>query len=168
VGVDVAEVARQREAAHLTQRARQLHAGGPAAHDHEGEERALSRRVALDLRAFVGGEHAPPDLRRLLQGLEARRELLPLVVAEVEVAGPGREDQVVVGERPGVGEHAPAFEVHAADLLLSHARVGAARQQAADGRGDLRGAEARHRHLVEQGLEEVVVAAIHQGDLDLA
>ena len=98
-GVDVAEVAAERVAPDLGHRAGHLDAGRPAAHDDEGEVGVPAHRVGLPLGALEGQQHPAADLERVLQALEPGRERLPLVVAEVGVAGAGGDDQVVVGER---------------------------------------------------------------------
>ena len=67
------------------------------------------------------------------------------------------------GARP---KRAPV-EVDADGLLLAHLDVLGATQQRADRGRDLGGGEARHRHLVEQGLEQVVVAAVEDDDLEV-
>jgi len=40
------------------------------------------------------------------------------------------------------------------------------RKDGPDGERDLRGGQCRHRHLIEQGLKEVVVRAIHEQHVD--
>src|SRR5204863_3735539 len=60
--------------------------------------------------------------------------------------------------------------VDAGDLGLQHREVAALHlpaQRVADRRADGRRAEARSRHLVQQRLEQVVVGAVDQRDLDV-
>ena len=97
LGIDLAEVAREREAAHLADRARELDARRPAAHDHEREQRLLALGIRFLLGILEGAQHAAADLRRLLEGLEAGRVLFPVVVAEVRVLrAAGEHEHVVV------------------------------------------------------------------------
>ena len=71
----------------------QLDAGRPAADDDEGQQRPRSR-IGLALRAFEGEQHAAPNRGRVLQRLQARRQRLPFVMAEIGVARAGGEHEV--------------------------------------------------------------------------
>src|SRR5256885_14464202 len=93
--IDVTEVAHQHRPADVRDGPRQLHAGGPAAHDHEGELGPLRRGMRFAFRRLEGTEDAPPDLGGMFERLEPRRELLPLRMAEVAVRGPAGEDAEV-------------------------------------------------------------------------
>jgi len=92
-GVDAPEVTHQHRAADVRDGAGHLHSRGHGAHHHEGEQRALTLGVQLVLRLLEGAEDAAAQLRRLLQRLEARREVLPLRLAEVAVLGAAREHE---------------------------------------------------------------------------
>ena len=81
--------------------------------------------------------------------------------------GADREDQVVVSERLSIDEHGLTGEVDARDFAQQNAGVLVLGEHAADGRGDLGGAQARHRHLVKERLEQVVVLAVDHGHADL-
>ena len=97
--IDVAEVARERVARDLGERARELDAGRPAADDHEREpaaRRSSGRARARPPRTRAGcggGSRARPRCV-----LRPGATLRPLVVAEVRVRRAGGDDQVVVGE----------------------------------------------------------------------
>ncbi len=162
--INVPEIPPQGVAADLRHGTGHLDSGGPAAHDHEGEIRVPPHRVGLALGQLEGEQHAAADLERVLQALEPGREHLPLVVPEVRVAGAGRHDQVVVVHSGAVAELHPAgLDVHAGGLGQQHLGVLLVPEDRADGRGDVRRVERRGRHLVEHRLEQVVVAAVHQG-----
>ena len=75
-------------------RAGQLDAGRPGADDDEGQQRRAALRIALALGALEGEQDAPPQRGGVLQRLEAGRERLPIVMAEIGVARAGGEDQV--------------------------------------------------------------------------
>ena len=92
----------QRVARDLAQGARQLDAGGPATDDHEGHPGLPGIGIGLTLGALEGQQDAPPDRQRVIDGLEARREGLPVVVAEPAVPGAGRHDEAVVGDGSAV------------------------------------------------------------------
>ena len=87
---------RERVAPDLGHRAGHLDAGRAAADDDEGQPGVPADRVGLALGALERQQHAAADLQRVLEALEPGRERLPLVVAEVGVAGAGGDDQVVV------------------------------------------------------------------------
>ncbi len=94
--------------------------------------------------------------------------LRPLVVAEPGVGRAGRQDQVVVVDRARVA-HAdlPLDLVDALDVAEHHRDVLVRAEQRADRRGDVRGRQRRGRDLVEQRLEQVVVGAVDQHQLDV-
>ena len=97
----------------LLDRAGELDAGRAAADDPERQHRA-PRFVA----AFVFGrlereQDAPPQLGGILERLQARRDRRPVVVAEVGVRGPGRQDQVVVPDMAARQTRRRVRDVHA-------------------------------------------------------
>ncbi len=63
-----------------------------------------------------------------------------------------------------VGVHHAGVDVDVLDLRQDHAQVLVRAQHVADGRGDLALREDARRHLVQQGLEEMVVGAIDERD----
>ncbi|MDB5217598.1 MAG: hypothetical protein JWO86_5525 [Myxococcaceae bacterium] len=169
--VDGAEVTSEDEVRQLGDRARELDAGGAAADHREREELAPRAHVGLALGAFEGEEHAAADLERVLEVLQSGRMDLPVVVTEVRGLRADREHEPVVREglvRFVSDVNGPRLEIDARDVTEHDAHVGIAGEDAADGRCDLGGGEARHRHLIEERLEEVVVGAVDQRDLDVA
>ncbi len=102
--VDAAELAAQRVARDLGQRAGHLHAGRAGADHGEGEQGALARRVGLDLGRLEAHQDAAADLEGIGQRLEAGRHARPVVVAEVAVGRAGGDDQVVPGQARAVGQ----------------------------------------------------------------
>ena len=159
------EVAGERLPRDLGERARHFDAGRPAADDDERQQRRPLRRIALALGALERQQHAPPDLERILQRLQARRDRPPLVVAEVRVRRPGRDDQEVVVERAVGQQQSIALAVDPDGLGEQHLDVLLPAQDPADRRGDVARRERRHRHLVEQRLEHVMVAPIDERHL---
>ena len=73
---------------------------------------------------------------------------------------------MVVGDRALIDRDQAALLVDAADLAENDPHVGGPSQDGADGRRDLCRRQAGRRHLVEQRLEEVVVAPVDDGDVD--
>src|SRR5262249_27819518 len=142
-------------------------AGRPGADNDEGHERRPLLRVWLALRLFEGEEDAAANGRRVLERLQARRERLPIVMAEIGVARAGRQNERVVGE------HRAVIEMQLATLLVDGLDRGeqgrdllALAKQMSDRPGDLRWRERRRRRLIEQRLEQVMVATIDDRDAD--
>ena len=107
--VDAAEVAEHGLPRDLGERAGELGAGRPRADDDEGEPGPLPVGIGLALSFLEGEEHAPPDLQRVLDGLEPRRVALPLWMREVGMRGAGGDDEVVVRDVGAVFEHDDAL-----------------------------------------------------------
>ena len=88
-------------------------------------------------------------------------------MAEIGVAGPGRENQGVVGQRVAVLEqHALLRRIHAGHRGEQGRDLGTAAQEIADRPGNFRGRQRGGGDLVKQRLEQMVVAAIDQRDAD--
>ena len=110
VGVDVAEVGRQRVLRELGDGAREFDAGRAGADNHEGQQRRASQRIGLALGAFEGDQDAAPQRGGVLECFQAGRERLPFVMAEIGVTRAGGENQRVIGQRVAVIEqHALAL-----------------------------------------------------------
>ena len=110
--VDVLVVLREGLPGDLLDRAGEFDAGRARADDPERQRRAARRFVALVFGRLEGQEDAPPQLRGVLDALQARRDRGPLVVPEVGVRRPGRQDEVVVPNvaalpRSGAGRRRP-------------------------------------------------------------
>ena len=131
--VDGAKVADQHGSRDVGERARELHAGGAAADDHEGHEGSARRVVRLVLRPLECQEHAPPDLERVLERLQRRRIPLPVLVAEVRIADARGEDQIVVSQRLGVLDaNGSRPEIGGRHLAEEHAGIRLAPEDRAD------------------------------------
>ena len=161
---------RQRVLRDLAHRAGHLHPGRAAADHGEGHPGVALGRVGGALGPLEGADDAGADVERVGQRLQARRVRRPFVVAEVAVRGAGGDDQVVPGDPlAAVDADAAAGDVDRLHLGLQDRQVAALHlplQHVADRRADRRRAEAGGRHLVEQGLEQVVVGAVDEDDLD--
>ena len=167
--IDGAEVPGDGVAGDLREGAGQLHSGGPAAHDHEGEQGGALGAVLRALRRLEREEEPAPDLQRILQRLEPGRQGFPFVVAEVRVACAGGHDERVVGEHVArVEGHAPRRRVHRLRLGEEHAHARGVAQDGAERHRDVRRRQDGARHLIEERLEEVMVAPVHQCDAHVA
>jgi hypothetical protein len=165
--VDAAELAHQRVARNLGQRAGQLHAGGPAAHHREREPGRALGLAARGLGMLEREQDAAAQRHRVVERLQARRVLGPLVVAEVGVRRAAGHQQEVIGQRCAVGQHDLARrQVDARHFAQAHRHVALPAQDVAQRRGDVAGRQARGGHLVEQRLEQVVVGAVDQRDVE--
>jgi hypothetical protein len=149
-------------ARHLRQRPGQLHARRSGADHDEGQQPAPPPLLLLALGGLEGQQHPPPDVEGVLQALEAGGMGRPVVVAEVRVRGARGHDQEVVGQL-AVGEpHALAGHVDARGLGHQHRDVALPPEDAPDRRRDRGRRQPRHRDLVEQRLEHVVVATVDE------
>ena len=119
------------------------------------------------LRPLEGEEDALPDVDRVADALQARRELLPLGMAEVRVPRSGGDDEIVVRdlERLGVDHDDPPLRIHSLRLGEQDGGVRLVPQQPADRRRDVGRGEGGRGDLVQQRLEEVVVRAIEHDEL---
>jgi hypothetical protein len=140
---------------------------GPAAHDHELERRVGPGLQLLPLGQLKRQQDTAADLGGVLNGLEPRRELGPVVVAEVAVRGAGGEDEVVVEHlRAALQANAPRHRVDVQRLVHHHLRVAGAAEDAADGLRDVSRRKHSQRHLVQQRLKGMVVGAVDHGDVN--
>ena len=150
----------------------QLHARGPRSDDGEGHEEALLRGVGSRLGDLEGAVHAATELHGVVDRLHPRSDQRVLVVSEVRLPGSGGDDQAVVGiverlTRKGGGVHHPRLEVESGDPGQGNLHVLVAAQQVPQHRRDLTGGEDAGRHLVEERLEQVMVALVDEGDVDV-
>jgi hypothetical protein len=88
-------------------------------------------------------------------------------VAEIGVPRAGGQHQHVVGDLAILQPHDAALAVDAGHPAQDHPHVSCLAQDGADGLGDLRRRQAGRRHLVEQRLEEMVVAPVDHGDIGI-
>ena len=122
---------------------------------------------SADLGLLEGRQDAGADFGGVADRLQAGRGLLPFVVAEIGVARAGRDHQDSRRECGGSSVITMrAVGVDVLDLFHQHGRVLLAPQDAADRHGDLRRRQAGGRHLVEQRLEQMVVAAVDDRHVD--
>jgi hypothetical protein len=164
----MAEVAHQHRCRDLGDRARHLHPGRSAADQHEGEEPPALGLVRGGLRLLEGEEQAAADRGRVVERLEARRDARPALrlVPEIAVFRAGGEDEVVEGPAAVAGQHAPARDVDADRLVEHDLGVPLPTQHATDRRRDVGRRERGRRDLVEQRLEQMVIAAIDHRHVD--
>ena len=167
--VDIAELALERVRGELADLSGHLDAGGTRAHDDEGQELIDRSRVGLDLGQLEGAENARAQLEGVVDGLHAGRKHREVVVAEVGLARTRRDDERVVFGLLVLVVVAPLDDARLnVDLLdegLQDGHVLLATQDLARGGGDVALGENARRHLIQQGLEEVVRCAGQDGDV---
>ncbi len=162
--VEVPEVAGQGALRDLAQRTCQLDTRRTRTHDHEGELRVALVGIRLPLGGFEREQDAAAQLEGVFDILEAGCVTPPLVMAEVVVRGARGHDQIVVVQLSLDENDTPAVRFDASGFGQEDRRIPLPPEDAPDGRRNLRRREARRGHLVEQGLEQVVVAAIDDGE----
>ena len=92
-GVDVAEVGGKSGAREFGDRSGKLDPRRASADDDEGHESRALQLAGLALRPLEGEENAASDRCRVFERLQARRERLPVVMAEIGVPRAGRHHQ---------------------------------------------------------------------------
>ena len=182
LGPDVPKVLAQRLASNLGERACKFHPRRPTADDDEGQQPELFVGRRLPFRRLERQQHAPPDLQRVVERLQAGRALGPFAVAEVRMRRAGGDDQVVVGmmrpafsptlRRPPLLSHpTPQLQPlrrrdvrprRRRDVREQHRDVLLPAQHPADRRRDVAGRQRGRGDLVEERLEQMVVVAIEQ------
>ena len=163
-GIDPPEVAAHGGAADVGNGARQLDTGRSAADDHEREVGALRVRIELVFCELECDEHAAPHLGRLLERFQPGRKFLPFGMAEVAVPRAARQNQVVEGDFVPIAEDDLPREIDPFDAPETNLDVRRAPELHADRHGDVGGVEAGGCDLIEQRLEQVMVAVIDEDD----
>jgi hypothetical protein len=131
--IDVPKVPAQGIAPHLGERAGNLHSGRPSAHDDKGQMGVSLDRIGFPLGSLERQQYPPPDFLRVLQTLESRSERLPVVPAEVGMAGPSRHNKVVVLDTTPVREpDLPLPRLNLGHLPQQHLRIGLLAEDGAD------------------------------------
>ena len=143
---------------------RHFDAGRPRADHDEGHERFPRRGVFHLLRGLERHEHPASNLERVVQALEARREFLPFRVAEVGVPGARRDDEIIVIDLSVRGDHFFQGRIDPPRFGEDHFGILLVAKDVAERLGDIRGRKRRGGHLIKQGLEEMMILAIQQGD----
>jgi hypothetical protein len=170
--INAPEVSAQGDPHHLRQGRRELHAGGARADQHEGH---LSRTFVLVIDRFSQFERTQdfgPDHLGIAEVLEPRRILRELIVSEVARVHAGCNHQII--ERDLAHAHAwggrldcAGSNVDTGDLRQDYAEVLLLHLDPTDGCGDVSRREDRRRHLIQQRLKYVVIAAVDQDDFGI-
>lgn len=90
----------------------------------------------------------------------------PGVIAEIAVRGAGGDDEMVVGDIAiAIHPHIASGDIDAGDFAHQHRDVFLFVENMPDRRGNRRCRQARRRHLIQQRLKQMVIAAIDHRDL---
>ena len=168
-GVDMAEIAHQLDARHLSECAGHLNAYGSATDEREG-------KLATDFLRFrvFNRSHFLSSLERtqyfaandvgIIERFEAGSELPPFVVPKVVVLDAGGEDEVVVRHVAPAQMNEALAGVDARYFIEKDLDVLLTTEDGTQRAGDfIRGEQAR-RDLVEHGAKEMIVPLIDQRD----
>lgn len=112
-------------------------AGRPATDDRERHQRGPAPGIFLHFRTLERQQDPAPQLGRILDALQPRRNVVPVVVAETVVRRAGGDDQAVVADAaPAQRTDFTLPPVDTRDRVEQHADVVEAADDAADRRGD--------------------------------
>ena len=166
-GIDVAKVVAHVKLRDVADGAGDFDAGGSPADDDEVQFGVGAGFHHFALGQFKGEQDAAANFGCILNGFEAGRVLGPVVLAEVGVGGAGAQDEVVVFHHcAAVQEHAVIVGFEADDFVHQYFDIFVFGKDGADGLGDVCRGKHGQRHLVEQGLKGVVVAAVDESHVD--
>ena len=163
-GINAAEIQIHHRARQFGEGAGEFHAGRPAANHDNGHEPVVFDGVGFIFSFFKREQDTAAEAQRVVESLEAGRELLPFVVAEVAGVAAQREHEIVVFQRARFEEHFLLREVETDRLVEQHGDVGTVGQDGADGLRDIRGGQRAGGHLIEQRLEQMMVGPVNDRD----
>jgi hypothetical protein len=105
-------------------------------------------------------------LSGIFDGLEARRNRLPFIVAEILMAHAGGNDQRVVRHLAPIGEnYLSILRVNRLHFTQDHFGIALPLDDRPQRRGNVGRRQGPGRHLIEQGLKQMKVPPIDQRDL---
>ena len=168
----MAEVLGEAAVGEFADLAGQLHPGRAAADDDEGHEEPLQRLVGEVLGDLEGAVDAAAQLHGVVDRLHPGGDQGELVVPEVGLPGAGGDDQAVVGvlgdfARHGFSVDDASLQIEASHLGQDHVDVFAPAQNVAQHGRDRSRRQDAGGHLVEQRLEQVVIAPVDERDVEV-
>ena len=171
-GVDRTKVAVQCAPGELGDLSSDLAPGRTAADDGEGQPLPALCFRWRRLGQLERREYPPSQVEGVVDRLHREGVLGEFLVSEVRGRGSGGDDQAVVRERAlgaqrSDGQDAPVLEVEAGDLGQFDVDVLVLAQDPSERLCDFAYRQDSRRDLVEQGLEQVVVRAVDERDLDV-
>ena len=123
------------------------------------------------LRYLEGAEDSAPQLQRIVDRFHAGRVQGELGVTEVRLVDAGGDDQAVVWqlelrESKDACVHDVPLQIEPGDLRKLHPHVLVLAYHVPNWRRDLTGRKQARCHLIQKGLEQVVVTPVDQRDID--
>lgn len=110
-------------------------------------------------------QYALSHLYRVLKRFQTGRIALPIVVTEIGVPCAGGNDEIVEGDALCAEENVSRLKVDTIDVAEHHIGVAMFAQDCANRRRNLSRGQAGGGDLIEEGLEQVVVASVDQCDM---
>ena len=157
-------IARQDVADQFRNRPGAFHPARPAARHREGQQRRAARGVVLVQRQLAHRQQVIADRLSVFHRFEPKRAFGLHLRAEGMGGAARRQDQIIISQRPAICVQHPRLQVRAAHAGDAKLQVILPAQDGAHRLGDLIRRQPGRGHLVEQGLEEVIVVAVQQGD----
>ena len=142
-----------------------LDTGRPAADDDECQI-ALAG-VGSSLGVLECRQHAAANLGCFLNRLEPRCMHLPFRFAEIVVHGAGSDDEAIEWDSLLAEQHSPAGNVKTRDFTKYDAAIMLSPEHGTQRRRNIGRRQAARGDLVQKRLEQMKVAAIDQGDVDV-
>ena len=168
LGADAAEIVLQGVIGDFGDGAGELETGGASADNDEGEPGAFLGFGFGTLGALECVEEFVAHAGGFFDGLEAGSVFAPVIVAVVGGLRACGDDEGVVGEGVAIGEedffvlgiNVNSFAKEDLDVFL-------AAEDGADRGGDFSGREGAGGNLIEEGLKEMEIAFVEEGDVDV-
>ncbi len=104
-------------------RSSHLDPGWPCPHQHKRQECLAFLWIRFDLGGLKGEQDLAAEHGRIIDRLESGRERFPRIIAKVAMARACGDNQVIIGHRTLVHEHALPPHIHASHLGQDHRRV---------------------------------------------
>ena len=144
----------------------QLDTGGTAADDGEVQQPPPLIGIGLDFGPLEREQDSAPQRNRVVDALQAGRVRRPVVVPEIALLRPGGDDQIVERNSLAFRDHLVPAGVDAGDIAEHDLDVGPAVKLRSDRRGDIGRRQCCRRDLVQQRLEQMIVVAVDQRDIE--
>ena len=124
--------------------------------------------IGFALGHLEGQQNATPDLQRVVDALESGRVGFPLRVPEIRVAGSRRQNKVVVLQLAVPQDHLSRADIDGDGLCQKNPCIFLSAKDGAYRVGNIAGGQPGRGDLIQQRLEQMIIATIDDGDTDIA
>src|SRR5206468_9689382 len=124
--------------------------------------------IGFALGHLEGQQNAPTDLQRVVDALESRRVGFPLRMSEIGVSSARREDKVVVLQLAIQKDHLSRADINGDGLGQKNPCIFLSAKDGAYRVGNIAGRQPGRGDLIQQRLEQMIIATIDDGDTDIA